>query len=316
MTIQIDQKIVAYSVVQQSPPGSPSAPDESPQTADVQSDAAATDFDDSGTPRSEDIGALSSSSGHPANHSASQPAEPPVGLPVEHMHEAIKRPDVLTGSTYKIKSPGSEHAMYVTINDIVLNPGTRHEQRRPFEIFISSKNMDQFQWVVALTRIMSAVFRKGGECTFLVEEMAAVFDPRGGYYKDGRYLPSLIAEIGGVIGQHLRTIGMLVDDDLSAEQRALIDEKRAAYQAATSPAATATGTAPAVVGGLTARPDHQTTPPDDLAGPADPADPVLNAQPDLQFPASASLCPKCHSKAVVMLDGCATCLNCAHSKCG
>src|SRR5690606_41312023 len=104
---------------------------------------------------------------------------------VIHMHERIERPDVLIGSTYKIKSPLVEHAMYVTINDIVLNAGTEHELRRPFEVFINSKSMDHFQWIVALTRIMSAVFRKGGDVTFLVEEMKAVFDPRGGYFKAG-----------------------------------------------------------------------------------------------------------------------------------
>src|SRR6476661_1748049 len=95
---------------------------------------------------------------------------------VIQMHERIERPEVLIGSTYKIKSPLVEHAMYVTINDIVLNAGTDHEHRRPFEVFINSKSMDHFQWIVALTRIMSAVFRKGGDVTFLVEEMRAVFD--------------------------------------------------------------------------------------------------------------------------------------------
>src|SRR5690606_33985838 len=119
---------------------------------------------------------------------------------VIHMHERIERPDVLIGSTYKIKSPLVEHAMYVTINDIVLNAGTEHELRRPFEVFINSKSMDHFQWIVALTRIMSAVFRKGGDVTFLVEEMKAVFDPRGGYFKAGGvYMPSLVAEIGAVV---------------------------------------------------------------------------------------------------------------------
>ena len=93
---------------------------------------------------------------------------------VIQMHEKIERPEVLIGSTYKIKSPLVEHAMYVTINDIVLNAGSEHEQRRPFEIFINSKSMDHFQWIVALTRIMSAVFRKGGDVTFLVEDRKSV----------------------------------------------------------------------------------------------------------------------------------------------
>ena len=95
------------------------------------------------------------------------------------MNEKVERPEVLIGSTYKIKTPVSDHAMYLTINDIVLNEGTEHEHRRPFEIFINSKNLDHFQWIVALTRIISAVFRKGGNVAFLVEELKAVFDPRG-----------------------------------------------------------------------------------------------------------------------------------------
>ncbi len=126
------------------------------------------------------------------------------------LHEKIERPERLVGSTYKIKTPLSEHALYVTINDIVLNAGTEHEQRRPFEIFINSKNMDHFQWIVALTRIISAVFRKGGDVTFMVDELRSVFDPRGGYFKKGgRYMPSLVAEIGDAIESHLRDIGML-----------------------------------------------------------------------------------------------------------
>ena len=100
--------------------------------------------------------------------------EIPVKAEVIQMHEKVERPDTLIGATYKIKSPLFEHALYVTINDIVLNEDTEYEVRRPFEIFINSKSMDHFQWIVALTRIMSAVFRKGGDVTFLVEEMKAV----------------------------------------------------------------------------------------------------------------------------------------------
>ena len=96
---------------------------------------------------------------------------------VVRMHESVQRPDMLVGSTYKVKTPVTEHAMYITINDIFLNEGTEHEARRPFEVFINSKNMDNFQWVVALTRLISAVFRKGGDTTFMVEELKAVFDP-------------------------------------------------------------------------------------------------------------------------------------------
>ena len=152
---------------------------------------------------------------------APAPVEAKPTADVIQMHERIERPEVLVGSTYKIKSPLVEHAMYVTINDIVLNAGTEHEQRRPFEVFINCKSMEHFQWIVALTRIMSAVFRKGGDVTFLVEEMKAVFDPRGGYFKAGGvYMPSLVAELGSIIEDHLKTIGMLHDPELSDAQRA------------------------------------------------------------------------------------------------
>ena len=98
--------------------------------------------------------------------------------------------------------------MYVTINDILLNEGTPHEQRRPFEVFINSKNLDHFQWIVALTRVISAVFRKGGDTTFLVDELKAVFDPKGGYWQPGgKFMPSTIAELGHVIERHLQSIG-------------------------------------------------------------------------------------------------------------
>ena len=124
---------------------------------------------------------------------------------VVRMTEEVQRPEMLVGSTYKIKTPVSDHAMYVTINDIVLNEDTPYEQRRPFEIFINSKNLDHYQWIVALTRIMSAVFRKGGDVTFLVEELRSGFDPRGGYFKKGgKYMPSLVGEIGDAIECHMR----------------------------------------------------------------------------------------------------------------
>ena len=146
---------------------------------------------------------------------AADSAASPSEAAIEHMHEELQRPERLEGQTYKIKTPLSEHALYVTVNDLILNEGTEHELRRPFEVFINSKNMDHFQWIVALTRIVSAVFRKGGDCTFLVEELRSVFDPRGGYFKKGgRFMPSLVAEIGDVLEQHLRSIGMMEAEPL------------------------------------------------------------------------------------------------------
>ena len=146
---------------------------------------------------------------------------------IVHMNEKLARPEILVGSTYKVKTPLSEHALYITINDIILNPDTEHELRRPFEIFINSKSMDHFQWVVALTRVISAVFRKGGDATFLVDELKGVFDPKGGYFKrGGRFMPSLVAEIGEAIEHHMKFIGLIPEESLDEHQKAFLDKKK------------------------------------------------------------------------------------------
>jgi hypothetical protein len=130
-------------------------------------------------------------------------------LPMENLCETTERPAILEGRTYKLRSPVYEAALYITINNIVLNLGTDHEQRRPFEIFINSKAMESFQWIVALTRMISGVFRKGGDVTFIVEELKAVNDPKGGYWKKGQYIPSIVAEIAQVIEQHFIELGLV-----------------------------------------------------------------------------------------------------------
>ena len=197
---------------------------------------------------------------------------------VIRMHERLERPEVLIGSTYKVKTPVSDHAMYVTINDIILNEGTEHEKRRPFEIFINSKNLDHYQWIVALTRIISAVFRKGGDVAFLVDELKAVFDPRGGYWQSGgKYMPSIIAELGYIVEKHLISIGLLAEPELDANQKQLIAEKRAEFEESRK---------------------------------------QQDAFSDSEYPEGAQLCSKCNTVAVVMMDGCMTCLSCGDSKCG
>ncbi len=197
---------------------------------------------------------------------------------VVRMTEEVQRPEFLIGATYKIKTPVSDHAMYVTINDIVLNEGTPYEQRRPFEVFINSKNLDHFQWIVALTRIISAVFRKGGDVTFLVDELKAVFDPRGGYWQaGGKFMPSIIAELGYVIEKHLQMIGLLKKQELDEHAQKLIAEKKAEFEERTK---------------------------------------QTDAFAKSHFPEGAQLCSKCSTAAVVMMDGCMTCLNCGDSKCG
>jgi hypothetical protein len=200
------------------------------------------------------------------------------GGKVVWMHEKLERPEMLIGSTYKIKTPVSEHAMYLTINDIVLNEGTEHEHRRPFEIFINSKNLDHFQWIVALTRIISAVFRKGGDVAFLTEELKAVFDPRGGYWQPGgKFMPSIVAEIGYVVERHLQAIGLMQKQAMDDTQRLLIEAKRKEWEQ---------------------RHKQQ------------------DAFAQSSYPDGAQLCLKCSTAAVVMMDGCMTCLSCGDSKCG
>ena len=228
-------------------------------------------------------------------------AAEPHQAEVIQMHESVERPETLIGSTFKIKSPLFEHALYVTINDIVLNAGTKYEQRRPFEIFINSKNMDHFQWIVALTRILSAVFRKGGDVTFLAEEMKAVFDPRGGYFKAGGvYMPSIVAEIGAVIEQHMKNIGLIHDPEMDESTRKLIAEKRAAYeQAASAKKNSDVSSAPSPAKAGEGRGE---------GGGA--------SESNGSFPPGATLCAKCNTQALVLMDGCQTCLNCGYSKCG
>ena len=127
---------------------------------------------------------------------------------VIYMSEPLERPNTLDGNTYKLMWPDSEHAIYVTINDIIVN-----DQRRPFEVFINSKNMEHFAWTVGLTRMISAVFRRGGDVSFVVDELKAVFDPRGGAWVNGKYIPSILAAIGGVLEEHMVKIGFIINSD-------------------------------------------------------------------------------------------------------
>jgi len=251
MAIKIDKKIVSYNVG-----GS------KPSDSGVSADNAATDL--------------------------------PQKAEIIRMHEKLERPEgmeCLEGATYKIRTPLDDHALYVTINDIILNAGTEHEQRRPFEIFINSKNMDHFQWIVALTRVMSAVFRKGGDVTFLSEELQAVFDPKGGYFKPGgRFVPSIVADIGAVVEHHLRRIGLLEPDELSEQQMLMLEQKRAEIEAREKQS----------VESVTSSAEKKTA----------------EVAEEASFPASATLCHKCNTKALVLLDGCQTCLACGYSKCG
>lgn len=196
-----------------------------------------------------------------------------------NMLEKLQRPEKLSGATYKTKNPNSPHALYVTINDIVINPNSPYQRQRPYEIFINSKNMDHFQWIVALTRIISAIFRKGGDSSFLVEEMRAVFDPRGGYFKPGtkgEFVPSLVAEIGSVVEKHMKEIGMIVEEKRPEHVQQILTEKRDQYERTIS---------------------------------------QKSVESEDGFPRGSRLCHVCNTQSVILLDGCETCLNCGDSKC-
>jgi len=147
------------------------------------------------------------------SESSEKTPEIDTGAEVIYMAEPLDRPQTLEGNTYKLKWPDSEHAIYVTVNDVIING-----HRRPFEVFINSKNMEHFAWTVALTRMISAVFRRGGDVSFVVEELKAVFDPRGGAWVQGKYIPSILAAIGGVLEQHMVAIGFLAGEGMALKE--------------------------------------------------------------------------------------------------
>jgi ribonucleoside-diphosphate reductase alpha chain len=191
---------------------------------------------------------------------------------VVYLAPPLDRPEELPGRTYKIKWPGSDHAIYITVNDVV-----QDGRRRPFEIFINSKNMEHYAWTVALTRMISAVFRRGGDVSFVVEELKAVFDPRGGQWMGGRYVPSLLAAIGGVIERHLVEIGFLAP----TESPRLIDAIEERMRLATGGHG---GSSEPAAGGASAT--------------------------------SMGQCPQCGAAALTHQEGCDVCLNCGYSRCG
>jgi ribonucleoside-diphosphate reductase alpha chain len=195
------------------------------------------------------------------------------------MTKPLERDAALEGMTYKIKWPASAHALYVTINDIV-----RDGRRRPFEIFINTKNLEHYAWTVALTRMISAVFRRGGDVTFVAEELKAVFDPEGGRWMSGRYVPSLLAAIGEVIEQHMLHIGFLIREDRDDSEANSKRQPIAAIQR---------------IGA------------DVDAGPRE------SGAPGQSSPvATARICPRCGERALRHIEGCWTCSNCDYSRCG
>ncbi len=153
----------------------------------------------------------------PSSHA---PAARSVSGDIVYLSKPLQRAPVLSGATYKLRWPDSDHALYITINDIEMDGGDPGSppRKRPFEIFINTRNLEHYAWTVALTRMISAVFRRGGDVSFVAEELKAVFDPQGGRFIGGRYVPSLLAAIGDVIETHLRTIGFLALEEAGPTQ--------------------------------------------------------------------------------------------------
>ena len=204
-------------------------------------------------------------------------AKPVVDGGVVYMTRPLDRPEALPGATYKVRWPENDHAIYITINDII-----ESGRRRPFEIFINSKNMEHYAWTVALTRMISAVFRRGGDVSFVVEELKAVFDPRGGQWVNRQYVPSLLAAIGGVIEEHMVAIGFLSRPIAAGVQPkvASISER--------------------VGGGF-----------DETRGGGGGSDGgVMGTGKSFKF------CPRCSSPSLTRIEGCDTCMNCGYSRCG
>jgi len=214
----------------------------------------------------------------PAPHSEVFPAPKPKPATGEggvvYMTQPLDRPEALPGTTYKVRWPETDHAIYITINDII-----EAGRRRPFEIFINSKNMEHYAWTVALTRMISAVFRRGGDVSFVVEELKAVFDPRGGQWVNRQYVPSLLAAIGGVIEEHMISIGFL-----SRPVTTLPAQQKVASIAERMP------------GGLDGGGETSSN------GRGAPG-------------ASFTFCPRCSSPSLTRIEGCDTCMNCGYSRC-
>lgn len=207
---------------------------------------------------------------------------------IVYIAKPLEREPMLEGATYKLKWPGSAHAIYVTINDI-----ERDGRRRPFEIFISTKNLEHYAWTVALTRMISAVFRRGGDVSFVAEELRAIFDPEGGRWMDGRYVPSLLAAIGDVIAQHMKRTGFMASPESTGD----IALRRAGATVSDGDDADS-GFQETFV--LEEEPDISRHPAHSAAGENMPA---------------GKICPRCGERALVRREGCWTCTSCIYAEC-
>ena len=208
---------------------------------------------------------------------------------VVYLSKPLERDTALEGFTYKIKWPASPHALYVTINDI-----DRDGRRRPFEIFINTKNLEHYAWTVALTRMISAVFRRGGDVSFVAEELKAVFDPEGGRWMEGRYVPSLLAAIGDVIEEHMIRIGFLLPEAPDSAVEETAGKRQTATLAATRTEASGVSS--------------------EASEPAPGA--ALSSHLSTHLSTQARYCPRCGNRSLHRIEGCWTCASCQYSHCG
>ncbi|MFM9938536.1 MAG: adenosylcobalamin-dependent ribonucleoside-diphosphate reductase [Hyphomicrobiaceae bacterium] len=256
----------------------------------TQTESTATD-----SKRPEGTATLPTASPAPSSAVATPLASAPAttaGRGVVYMSRPLERDPALAGYTYKLKWAASDHALYITINDI------EHDgRRRPFEIFINTRHLEHYAWTVALTRMISAVFRRGGDVTFVVDELKAIFDPQGGQWMDGRYVPSLLAAIGEVIEQHMLRIGFLSPRSGDARRdgsEALAAADRAAGPFTGAPAPSQGPMSPGLPG---------------VSGPGAVVKTGVTHT-------AAKRCPRCGHGALVLEGGCWVCLDCGHTRCG
>jgi ribonucleoside-diphosphate reductase alpha chain len=232
---------------------------------------------------------------------------PPAGdvSAVVYMSKPLERSPVLAGFTYKLSWPGQDNALYITINDI-----ERAGRLCPFEIFINTKNLEHYAWTVALTRMISAVFRRGGDLAFVVDELKAIFDPQGGRWIEGRYVPSLLAAIGEVIERHMIRIGFMRPAEGEAGGRSAAARKSAAAAAADGTQAAAAAAVlieamPGVDGGHHGMPHtFEVHPPD-----------ALGARGAAAGTGLGRPCPRCANLSLVRTEGCWSCRTCGYARC-
>ncbi len=192
--------------------------------------------------------------------------------PIKATTKKNERPYVLNARVYKLKSVFVDSAVYVTITYI-----EEEGKKRPFEIFINSKDLTRAAEYSVLTRLISAIFRRSEDPTFILEELKSIYDPNGGRMKNGRYLPSFYAEIADVLEEFFADIGLIKKRENKLKKITLFSF------------------------GSSSKKDSE----------AESQDPSDTPDDNLR------ICPKCGQRTLKVENGCMTCINpdCGYSKC-